>query len=297
VTTAPQFTRGKMHVHSDPQEVVKVTRALRAVGNKIVFVPTMGALHAGHRELLRRARNIPNTVLVASIFVNPLQFGPNEDLARYPRPLDADLEACAEERVEIVFTPEREHMYPPGSQVTVHPGPLGAELEGAVRPGHFEGVLTVVNKLFNIVRPDFALFGEKDYQQLVLIKRMVVDLDMETHVIGVPTVREADGLALSSRNVYLDSAQRESAVALSAALAAGAYAGRAGADAVLAAAQQVLTAHPEVAVDYLEVRSPDLGAPPERGEARLLVAAKVGPTRLIDNTGLLLGEPPEPAGH
>jgi pantoate--beta-alanine ligase len=294
---APQFSRGKLHVHSDPQEVAKLTRALRAVGTKIVLVPTMGALHAGHRELLRRARNIPNTVLVASIFVNPLQFGPNEDLARYPRPLEKDLEVCADERVEIVFTPEREHMYPPGSQVTVHPGPLGEELEGAVRPGHFDGVLTVVAKLFNIVRPDFALFGEKDYQQLMLIKRMVADLDMETHVIGVPTVREPDGLALSSRNVYLDEAQRESAIALSAALTAGAHAGRGGPEAVLKAAQQVLASHPEIAVDYLDVRSPDLGAPPERGEARLLVAAKVGTTRLIDNTGLLLGEPPEPAGH
>jgi pantoate--beta-alanine ligase len=291
---APQFTRGKLHVHSSPQEVAKVTRALRAVGHKIVLVPTMGALHAGHRELLRRARNIPNTVLVVSIFVNPLQFGPNEDLTRYPRPLEADLEACAEERVELVFTPQRDHMYPPGSQVTVHSGPLGTELEGAARPGHFEGVLTVVAKLFNIVRPDFALFGEKDYQQLVLIKRMVADLDMETRVIGVPIVREPDGLAMSSRNAYLDADQRASAVALSAALTAGAHAGRGGVDKVLAAARQALTAHPEVKVDYLEVRGPDLGTPPEKGEARLLVAAEVGTTRLIDNTGLLLGEPPEP---
>jgi pantoate--beta-alanine ligase len=294
VIATPQFVRGKLHVHSSPKEVARVTRALRAVGNKVVLVPTMGALHAGHRELLRRARNIPNTVLVTSIFVNPLQFGPNEDLSRYPRPLEADLEVCAEERAEIVFTPEREHMYPPGSQVTVHPGPLGSELEGVVRPGHFDGVLTVVNKLFNIVRPDYALFGEKDYQQLVLIKRMVADLDMETRVIGVPTVREPDGLALSSRNVYLNASERQSAVALSAALAAGSYVGRSGVDAVLSAAREVLAAHPEVAVDYLEVRSPDLGAPPERGEARLLVAAKVGTTRLIDNAGLWLGEPPEP---
>jgi pantoate--beta-alanine ligase len=294
VTATPQFTRGKLHVHSTPQEVAKVTRALRAVGSKIVLVPTMGALHAGHRELLRRARNIPNTVLVTSIFVNPLQFGPNEDLSRYPRPLEADLEVCAEERVEIVFTPEREHMYPPGSQVTLNPGPVGAQLEGAFRPGHFDGVLTVVNKLFNIVRPDYALFGEKDFQQLVLIKRMVADLDMETRVIGVPTVRESDGLAMSSRNVYLNAGERQSAVALSAALAAGAHAGRDGVNAVLSAAREVLAAHPEVAVDYLEVRAPDLATAPARGEARLLVAAKVGTTRLIDNTGLWLGEPPEP---
>jgi pantoate--beta-alanine ligase len=297
LTTAPQFTRGRLHVHSSPQEVVKVTRALRAVGTKIAFVPTMGALHAGHRELIRRARNIPNTVLVTSIFVNPLQFGPNEDLTRYPRPLEKDLEVCADERVEIVFTPEVDHMYPPGSQVQVHPGPLGDELEGAVRPGHFAGVLTVVNKLFNIVRPDYAMFGEKDFQQLTLVKRMVTDLDMETKVIGVPTVRETDGLALSSRNVYLSEEHRRSAVALSAALTAGAYAGQGGVEAVLKAAQEVLSAHPDVQVDYLEVRSPELGAPADRGEARLLVAAKVGTTRLIDNTGLWLGEPPAPEHH
>jgi pantoate--beta-alanine ligase len=294
VTATPQFTRGKLHVHSDPQEVAKVTRALRATGHKIVLVPTMGALHAGHRELIKRARNIPNTVLVVSIFVNPLQFAPAEDLSRYPRPLDADLEVCSAERVEIVFTPEPHHMYPPGSQVTVHPGPLGDVLEGASRPGHFEGVLTVVSKLFNIVRPDYALFGEKDYQQLVLVKRMVADLDMETRVIGVPTVRESDGLAMSSRNVYLNETERQSAVALSAALAAGAHAGRGGPDAVRKAALAVLDAHPEVAVDYLEVRATDLGEPAGQGEARLLVAAKVGSTRLIDNIGLRLGEPPEP---
>ncbi|TCO57997.1 pantoate--beta-alanine ligase [Actinocrispum wychmicini] len=294
MTATPQFTRGRLHVHSDPQDVVRVTRALRATGNKIVLVPTMGALHAGHRELIRRARNIPNTILVVSIFVNPLQFGPNEDLSRYPRPLEADLAACAEERVEIVFTPEPHHMYPPGSQVTVHPGPLGAELEGAVRPGHFEGVLTVVAKLFNIVRPDYAMFGEKDYQQLVLVRRMAADLDMETRVVGVPIVRESDGLAMSSRNVYLNEAERRSAVALSAALTAGAHAGREGVEAVRKAALAVLAGHPEVAVDYLEVRDPELADPGEQGAARLLVAAKVGTTRLIDNTGLWLGEPPEP---
>lgn len=291
---APEFKRGALHVHSSPQEVARITRALRAVGTKIVLVPTMGALHAGHRELIRRARNIPNTVVVVSIFVNPLQFGPNEDLERYPRPLEADLAACRDERVEIVFTPERADMYPPGSQVTVHSGPLGDELDGSVRKGHFDGVLTVVNKLFNIVRPDFALFGEKDYQQLVLVKRMVADLDMDVHVIGVPTVREPDGLALSSRNVYLSPAERQSAVALSAALTAGAYAGRLGADEVVKAAGEVLAEHPEVVVDYLELRGPDLGAPPADGEARLLVAARVGTTRLIDNTGLRMGEPPEP---
>jgi pantoate--beta-alanine ligase len=284
-----QFTRGKLHVHSGPDEVAKLTRALHGVGRRIALVPTMGALHEGHRELLRRARRVQHAVLVASIFVNPLQFGPNEDYERYPRPLEADLEVCAREGVEVVFTPARDTMYPPGAQVTVHPGPLGDELEGASRPGHFAGVLTIVAKLLNIVRPDYAFFGEKDYQQLVLIKRMVRDLDMDTRVIGIPIVRERDGLALSSRNVYLDPAQRAAATALSAALSAGAHAGARGAEAVLAAATEVLQGNPEVAVDYLELRDPELNPAPEHGEARLLVAAKVGTTRLIDNVPVHLG--------
>ncbi|MBM7771451.1 pantoate--beta-alanine ligase [Actinokineospora baliensis] len=285
----PSFTPGKLHVHSSPVELGKTTRALRATGRKIAFVPTMGALHEGHRELMSRARRIPNTVLVVSIFVNPLQFGAGEDFERYPRPLAEDLAVCEAERAELVFTPDREALYPEGAQVTVHPGPLGDELEGSVRPGHFAGVLTVVAKLFNIVRPDYALFGEKDFQQLVLIKKMVRDLDMDPHVVGIPTVRERDGLAKSSRNAYLDADQRTAATALSAALTAGAYAGAQGAQAVLAAADAVLAGTPELKVDYLALRGPDLGPAPERGEARLLVAARLGGTRLIDNVGLLLG--------
>jgi pantoate--beta-alanine ligase len=284
-----QFTRGKLHVHSGPEDVAKLTRALRGVGRKIVLVPTMGALHDGHRELLRRARKIQNTVLVASIFVNPLQFGPNEDFERYPRPLEADLEVCEQERVEVVFNPDREAMYPPGSEITVHPGPLADELEGKSRPGHFAGVLTVVAKLFNIVRPDYALFGEKDYQQLALIKRMVRDLNFDTHVIGVPIVREPDGLARSSRNAYLDPEQRRLATTLSAALAAGAYAGAGGPAEVLSAARGVLDAADGVQLDYLELRDTTLGPAPERGDARLLVAAKIGTTRLIDNVPVHLG--------
>ena len=283
------FTPGKLHVHSGPAELSRVTRALRATGRKIAFVPTMGALHDGHRELMARARRIPNTVLVVSIFVNPLQFGAGEDFDRYPRPLETDLAACEAERVELVFTPGRADMYPEGATTTVHPGPLGDELEGAVRPGHFAGVLTVVNKLFNIVRPDYALFGEKDYQQLVLIKRMVRDLDMDVAVVGVPTVREPDGLALSSRNAYLDDDQRKAAVTLSAALAAGAHVSAGGPQAVLDAARQVLDQTPELAVDYLELRATDLGPTPAVGDARLLVAARLGRTRLIDNAPVLLG--------
>ncbi|CRK61141.1 Pantoate--beta-alanine ligase [Alloactinosynnema sp. L-07] len=291
MTAPPRFLPGKLNVLSGPQDLARTTRALRATGRKIAFVPTMGALHDGHRELMRRARRIPNTVLVASIFVNPLQFGAGEDFERYPRPLEADLDVCAQEGVELAFTPEREALYPPGAQVTVHPGPLGDELEGAVRPGHFAGVLTVVAKLFNIVRPDFALFGEKDYQQLALIKKMVRDLDMEVAVVGVQTVRESDGMAMSSRNAYLDTDQRAAAVALSAALAAGAHVSEGGGNAVVNAARAVLDDTPELKVDYLELRGLDLGPAPDRGDARLLVAAKIGGTRLIDNVPVLLGTP------
>jgi len=285
------FRPGELTVHRVPAELTKVTTALRATGRRIALVPTMGALHAGHRELIRRARRIPGTVVVVSIFVNPLQFGPNEDFQRYPRQMESDMDICRAEGAELVFAPDVEDIYPEGGQVTVHPGPLGDELEGASRPGHFTGVLTVVAKLLNIVRPDYAFFGEKDYQQLVLVKSMVRDLNMGVSVVGVPTVRETGGLALSSRNAYLGEAERESALALSAALTAGVHAGPAGASAVRAAAEQVLTARPEVRVDYLELRDPGLGRAPEHGQARLLVAARVGSTRLIDNAPVLLGAP------
>jgi pantoate--beta-alanine ligase len=269
----------------------RVTGALRAVGRKVALVPTMGALHAGHLELLRRAKRLPNIVVAASIFVNPLQFGEGEDFDAYPRPLEDDLLALTEAGIELAFIPKAGDLYADGAAVTVHPGPLGDELEGAVRPGHFAGVLTVVAKLLNIVQPNFAFFGEKDYQQLVLIKRMVRDLNIDTHVIGVPTVRERDGLALSSRNVYLNEQQREDAVVLSAALTAGAYHGRNGAEAVLEAARRTLAARAGVEVEYLELRGTDLGPAPVDGEARLLIAARVGSTRLIDNVPVQLGLP------
>ncbi|MEY7970970.1 pantoate--beta-alanine ligase [Saccharomonospora xinjiangensis] len=285
----PQFDRGRVNVYRKPDDMRQVSAALRSVGRNVALVPTMGALHAGHAELFRRAKRLPNTVVAASIFVNPLQFGEGEDFDAYPRTLEADLGVLDDAGVEIVFTPETQDLYAPGATVTVHPGPLGDELEGAFRPGHFAGVLTVVAKLFNIVRPHFALFGEKDYQQLVLIKRMVADLDLDVRVLGVPTVREPDGLALSSRNTYLSPEQRKLAVVLSAALVAGAHAGGRGAEAVLDAARSTLAARTEVAVDYLELRGTELGPPPEDGQARLLVAARVGKTRLIDNVGLLLG--------
>jgi len=283
------YATGRLTVHADPAKLAPVTRALRGAGRKVVLIPTMGALHEGHRELIRHARRMPGAVVpVVSIFVNPLQFGAGEDLDRYPRPLEADLDACREEGVELVLTPGVEHMYPPGSEIRVSAGPLGAELEGAVRPGHFDGVLTVVAKLFHIVAPDAAVFGEKDYQQLTLIRRMVRDLDFGLDIVGVPTVREDDGLALSSRNVYLDPEQRVRAGVLSRALAAGAGVSARGHDAVLAAARAALDGVPGIELDYLTLRGTDLGPPPGTGAARLLVAARFGRTRLIDNVPVAL---------
>ncbi|WHT19841.1 pantoate--beta-alanine ligase [Crossiella sp. CA-258035] len=283
------FTPGELTVHHSPEELGKVTRALRATGRKVNLVPTMGALHEGHRALIRRARRIPGTVTAVSIFVNPLQFGPEEDFHRYPRPLEADLDACREEGVDLVFNPAPEAMYGTGAGVTVHPGPLGAELEGAVRPGHFAGVLTVVAKLLNIVRPDYAFFGEKDYQQFVLVKRMVADLNLESAIVGVPIVRDHDGLALSSRNAYLSEDERRAALAIPAALAAGAMAGPEGPAAILAAARAAVEAESGLSLDYLELRSRDLGPAPENGKARLLIAARAGRTRLLDNIQLAVG--------
>ncbi|HEY6746544.1 MAG TPA: pantoate--beta-alanine ligase [Mycobacteriales bacterium] len=252
----------------------------------VALVPTMGALHAGHVALVRHAATLADTVAV-SIFVNPLQFGPGEDLDRYPRTLDADLDLLAREGVELVFAPNAAEMYPDGPPaVTVDPGPLGALLEGASRPGHFAGVLTVVTKLLGLVRPDVAVFGEKDYQQLALIRRTVADLELGVRVEGAPTVRDPDGLALSSRNRFLDAEQRTQALALSRALKAGAAAGAQGAGLVLMAATEQLHG---LDVDYLALRGVDLGPAPAAGPARLLVAARVGTTRLIDNIPLTLG--------
>ena len=266
--------------------------ALSATGGRVAFVPTMGALHAGHAALLRTAREAvgSDAPVVASIFVNPMQFAPGEDLDRYPRTLEQDLEMCAAAGVDLVFVPAVETVYPGGEpQVTVDPGPLARVLEGASRPTHFHGVLTVVAKLLGLVRPDVAVFGEKDYQQLALIRRMVSDLCLGVDVVGTPTVREPDGLALSSRNAYLDPAARRSALALSAALLAARDAAGRGADQALTEARAVLGAAPGVDLDYLELTAPDLGPAPSTGEARLLVAARVGSTRLIDNVALILG--------
>jgi pantoate--beta-alanine ligase len=270
-------------------------------GARVAFVPTMGALHAGHVSLMERARAEagPDGVVVVSVFVNPTQFGPNEDLDRYPRTLDADLEACAAAGVDVVFTPSVEEMYPGAGDgdraqprsVTVDPGPAGDVLEGASRPGHFAGVLTVVAKLVGLVRPDVAVFGEKDYQQLALIRRMAADLCLGVEVVGGETVREPDGLAMSSRNRYLGADERADAAALSRALFAAQGAAHLGVDGALAAARAELRRTHLVDLDYLEVTAPDLGPAPDRGPARMLVAARVGSTRLIDNVALTLGPP------
>jgi pantoate--beta-alanine ligase len=266
----------------------ELANALGSGGRPVGFVPTMGALHAGHAALMERARKEvgSDAPLVVSIFVNPMQFGPGEDLDRYPRTFDTDLELCAEQGVDVVFAPSVDEVYPGGDPlVTVDPGPLGTVLEGASRPTHFHGVLTVVAKLFGLVRPDVAVFGEKDYQQLVLIRRMVSDLCMGVDVIGADIVREEGGLALSSRNRYLDDEHRRRATALSRALFAAREAGRTGAHAALDAAREHLAG---IDVDYLELTGPDLGPAPLSGAARLLVAARVGDTRLIDNVALTL---------
>ncbi len=258
----------------------------------VALVPTMGALHAGHASLIDDARQRVGESgrVVVSIFVNPLQFAPGEDLDRYPRTFDADLRMCADHGVDVVFAPTVDEVYPGGDpQVTVDPGPLAAELEGRSRPTHFRGVLTVVAKLFGLVRPDVAVFGEKDYQQLVLIRRMSEDLCMGVEVVGATTVREQDGLALSSRNAYLDDEQRVTALSLSSALRAAVENAEQGSNQALAAARAVLSTCHGVDLDYLVVTDPDLGPAPERGEGRALIAARVGTTRLIDNVPLFLG--------
>jgi pantoate--beta-alanine ligase len=240
---------------------------------------------------------VPGAVVVVSIFVNPLQFGAGEDLEAYPRTLDDDLAALRGEGVEIVFAPTAAEMYPHGQRTTVRPGPLGAELEGDSRPTHFAGMLTVVLKLLQIVRPDRAYFGEKDYQQLVLVRQMSDDLDLDVQIVGVPIVREADGLAMSSRNRYLDEVDREQAGALSAALLAGMYAASRGVSEALDAARAVLDEVPAIEVDYLEVRDPWLGPAPAEGPARLLVAARLGRTRLLDNIAIDVGAAAGIDGH
>ncbi len=267
-------------------EVREASRAARRVGQRVGVVPTMGFLHEGHLALVRRARELADWVVV-TVFVNPTQFGPTEDLARYPRDLPRDLALCRGAGADAVFAPAVSEIYPAGGQTTVEVGALAEPLCGARRPGHFRGVATVVAKLFAIVEPDVAVFGEKDYQQLQVVRRMVEDLRFGVEVVGFPTVRAADGLALSSRNAYLAPAEREQALALSRALAEAEALVAEGEDrpgAVEAAALARLSAA-GVRVDYAEVRHPETLERVERISPRavLAVAGFVGTTRLIDN--------------
>lgn len=288
---------------STREELAGLLADARRTGGRVALVPTMGALHEGHASLVRAARAATSGPVVVSIFVNPMQFAPTEDLDRYPRTLPEDLALCAAEGVDVVFAPTVDEVYPGGFSldevrggVTVDPGRLGTLLEGESRPGHFAGVLTVVARLFGLVRPDVAVFGEKDYQQLVLVRRMVADLCLGIEVIGGETVREPDGLALSSRNRYLDEEGRRAATTLSRALRAAQERASYGVPAARWAAMSVLRDEPGVELDYLALTSPELGEAPEIGPGRVLVAARVGNTRLIDNVPVVFDRTAPRAG-
>jgi pantoate--beta-alanine ligase len=272
-----------------PAEMTAWAEAARARGERIAFVPTMGYLHAGHVSLLEEGRRRAQK-LVLSIFVNPAQFGPSEDLARYPRDLQGDLAKAAGAGTDVAYVPEAGDVYPPGYQTFVEVRELEKGLCGDFRPGHFVGVATVVCKLFNVVRPHLALFGEKDYQQLAVIRRMVRDLDMPIEIVGLPIVREPDGLAMSSRNAYLSPAERERARSLSRGLFAARARAQAGErdGAALTEIVRASLAGQADRVDYVELRDADtLAALPRLDRpAVLAVAAYVGKTRLIDNIGL-----------
>jgi pantoate--beta-alanine ligase len=263
-------------------------RAWRAEGHVVGFAPTMGALHEGHLSLVRLAKAEAGRVL-ASVFVNPTQFGPNEDFERYPRDEAGDARLLASAGCDLLFAPTVAEMYPPGAATTVTVAGVSEPLDGAARPGHFAGVATVVAKLLNQAQPDLAVFGEKDYQQLQVIQRMVRDLDLPVRVIGAPTVRDHDGLALSSRNAYLTAAERPIAGKLNLVLrdAAKALAAGAGTAPTEAAAIRALKDAGFQSVDYLETRAAEdlrrLGPGPVDAPARVLVAARLGATRLIDN--------------
>jgi pantoate--beta-alanine ligase len=264
----------------------------RLEGRTIGFVPTMGALHEGHLSLVRASRRHAD-VTVVSIFVNPTQFGPNEDFDAYPRDLDGDAALLAAEGTDVLFTPTVEIMYPPGADTRVDPGPLGSVLCGAARPGHFTGVATVVTKLFGIVAPDIAFFGEKDYQQLKVLQKVARDLDMRVRVAGCPIVREPDGLAMSSRNRYLTAAQRSHATVLHRALSAAqdaACAGETDAEALVRGMRQTIEREEGVELEYAVVVDAETLAAVTvmQRPARAMVAARVGNARLIDNVAMPL---------
>ncbi len=277
-----------MEIITSVAEMQERATAALAAGKTISFVPTMGYLHDGHATLLREGRS-RGDLLVLSIFVNPTQFGVGEDFESYPRDLERDSETARENGVDIIFSPVASEMYPPGYQTYVNVEAVSLPLCGASRPGHFRGVTTVVAKLFNIVKPTFALFGEKDYQQLVVLRRMVRDLNMDLEIIGVPTVREKDGLAMSSRNSYLSPEERKSALCLSRSLAAACDLYRAGevvVERLRAEVLRILEGEPLARIDYAEFRDGDSLEEVDRADERtvLALAVRIGSTRLIDNT-------------
>ena len=282
-----------MRIIEDLKEMRECAGKSRSLGLKVVFVPTMGYLHDGHRELLRIGKK-SGVLLVLSIFVNPAQFGPKEDFNSYPRDIERDLKIAEEEGVDVVFTPRATDMYPEGYRTYVEAGVLGERLCGASRPGHFKGVATVVLKLFNLVKPDAAIFGKKDYQQLLIIRKMVRDLDLDIEIIGAETVREPDGLAMSSRNRYLSPEEREAARCVPEAIAAAKAAFSAGvkdASVLTGKMKKIIEKQPRAAIDYLRVCDKesleDLDKIETEGLAAL--AVKVGPVRLIDNSVLEKG--------
>lgn len=275
-------------------EMQQAALALKRAGRRIAFVPTMGFLHEGHASLLREGRT-RGDILMLSIFVNPIQFGPSEDLERYPRNLEGDCAIARECGVDVVFTPTAAEMYPHGFQTSIRVKELALPLCGASRPGHFDGVATVVTKLFNIVQPDVALFGTKDFQQLAIIRRMTLDLSLPVEIVGMPIVREADGLAMSSRNAYLSPGERASALCLSRSikLVRERYAaGERNATTLLAAARELIATEPAATIDYLELRDAGTLENVSTVSATTLMAlaVRIGTTRLIDNT--VLGDEP-----
>ena len=277
-----------MEIISDPQDMHTRAQQWRGQGLKVVLVPTMGFFHPGHLSLMEYAKTIGER-LVVSLFVNPAQFGPQEDLSRYPRDLDRDLRLAREAGVHCLYTPEAGAMYPPGYQTYVAVESLSQGLCGASRPGHFRGVATVVLKLLNRVAPQVAVFGEKDYQQLMVVKRMVADLDVPTEIVGRPIVREPDGLAMSSRNTYLNPAERAAALCLYRALLAARELVASGVrrrENILEAVRQIINAAPGADLDYAALVDPETLKDVEaiEGEARLLLAVWINKTRLIDNT-------------
>ena len=276
-----------MKIIDSPEQMQRFSREVRRSGKRLGFVPTMGALHAGHLSLVRMARTQSDCV-AASIFVNPLQFGPNEDFGKYPRTFERDCQLLEAEKVDVLFAPKVEAMYPAGAKTIVEVAELSERLDGHSRPGHFKGVTTVVSKLLNIVQPDAAFFGQKDAAQVAIIRRMVRDLNMDVQIVVGPIVREPDGLAMSSRNAYLDPQQRKQALVLYRALMRIHLLvdrGERDIESLIAAGKQVVTEEPGAKLDYLEIVDPDtLERITDISHGALVaIAAWVGATRLIDN--------------